>query len=492
MRGAALVLHARLDEAFLVGLTGLLLIAGLTIGGQSPLAYFVVAVPIVVGVSWWRPVYGFALLLGLVFLTEEFEIDTLAGNIEPFLLNALPLLRNLKAYSPLTSVPVNAFEIWLILLVVIWLVQGVLTNRPLRLAPPPCMAAWMLAAATIGFTFFLGITSGGDVQVALWEVRALGYLFGVAWVVPQLVERRRDVEIILVVVTLAFGLKAVQGLYRYFVVLGMELDLSQTFMAHEDPVMFVPLFYLLVMLVHYRAAPGLRRVLLVSAPLMLSALVLTQRRVAYITLGLCAVFLAVALSGSARRMLLRVMVAFLVMGVAYTLAFAGSTSPWGRPIERAVSLFDPVNLSNLYRMLELENLRYTIQLHPWGIGFGHPYEIIQTLPRLKMWPYEYIAHNQVLWIWTKAGTVGFVLVMFFFARVVAESTWTHRRLQDPLFRAVAVVIGLAVVNQLVASYFELQLTYCRNMIYLGTFIGLLGPLQEWGGLARRPGWRWRL
>ncbi len=490
MRAAISAVCVRPDEAFLIGLTGLFLVTGLTLGGQTPAAYLVIALPIVVGVTWWRPVYGFALLLGLALITEEFEIGTLAGTIQPFSLQMLPIFRNLKDYTPFTGIAANAVEIWVVLLVGTWLIQGVLAHR-LRLAPPPCTVAWILAVLTIALAFGIGIAAGGDVKPALWEVRALGYLLGLAWLVPQIVQRRSDLHLILWVVTLALGLKALQGLYRYFVILRTELDLNETFMAHEDPVMFVPLLLLGIVLIHERAAPALRRAILVSAPVMLLALMLTQRRAAYVSFGVCAPFLALAVSAVARRKLLRLLVPCLLVAAAYALAFAGSSSPWARPIERALSLLDPAKSSNLYRILELENLQYTIQTHPWGIGFGHPYEMHRSLPKLGFPLYEYIPHNEVMWIWVKAGTIGFILVMFFFARVVADSTWTYRHLPDPLLGAVAVVIGLAVVNQLVASYYDLQLTYSRNMIYLGTLIGLLRPIQEWGGLAATTP-RWRL
>jgi 4-amino-4-deoxy-L-arabinose transferase-like glycosyltransferase len=97
--------------------------------------------------------------------------------------------------------------------------------------------------------------------------------------------------------------------------------------------------------------------------------------------------------------------------------------------------------------------------------------------------WNYIPHNEILWVWVKAGTAGFIVIMFFFARVIAESTWAYRRLQDPLLRAVAPVVGLAVANQLLVSYYELQLTYARNMIYLGTLVGLLATIERWGGLT---------
>jgi hypothetical protein len=481
----------RSDEALVIGLTGLLLIAGLTVGIHTPLAYLVMALPVVIGVSWYRPVYGFALLLGTTLLTEEFEINTLAGNIQPMLLQTLPIFRNLKDYTPLSGVQANAVELWLVLLAAVWMAQGMLSGR-LRIRPPVCTPAWLLLALVLVVTFGLGISRGGDVKIALWEVRALGYLVGLAWLVPQIVERRRDLEVVVGVIALALGLKAIQGLFRYFVVLHMQLDLTETFMAHEDPVMFVPLFYLLAGLLHHRASPPLQRLMLALSPAMLVALVLTQRRIAYITLLLCGLAYAVAAVPAVRRTFLRLAMPLAAIAAVYVVAFAGSDTPLAQPIERALTLFDSGNASNVYRVIEMENLRYTIRQHPWGLGFGHPYEIVRSLPKLDFPLYEYIPHNEVMWIWVKAGTLGFVVVLFYFARLVAEAVWTARHLRDGLLQAVAVAVALAVINQMIASYYELQLTYARNMIYLGTLIGLLGPIREWGGLAPTGPRRWRL
>jgi len=479
-------LHA--DEALLIGLTGLVLVTGLTLGGGTPLAYLVVALPVVLGVTWSRPVYGFAFLLGVVLLTEEFEIPTLAGGIDPWLLQTRPIFRNIEGLYA------NTVELWIVLVTAIWLAKGLLARR-LRLAPVPCPTAWLGALLTIGAAFAFGMLSGGDFKPALWEVRALGYLLGLAWLVPQIVESRRDLVVILSVVSLALGAKALQGLYRYVVVLQMQLDLSETFMAHEDPVMFVPLFYLLIGLWHYRGEPWLRRILLATAPLMLVALVFTQRRVAYIGLGICAICFALELSAPARRAMLRLALPFVLLAAGYVVLFAGSSSPLGQPIARFLQLFEPDNTSNLYRLLELENLRYTIEAHPWGIGFGHPYEIIRSLPKLEFPLQDYIPHNEVMWVWVKTGTLGFIVVMYFFGRLVAEGAWTYRHVADPLLRVVAAVVPLAIVNQLVASSFEMQLTYTRNMMYLGTLIGLLAPIQRWSGLLAGPRssrHRWRL
>src|SRR5262249_17508706 len=152
----------------------------------------------------------------------------------------------------------------------------------------------------------------------------------------QLLERRTDLQIVLWALTLGLGGRAIEGLYRYVVTLRMQMDLEETFLAHEDPVMFIPLFFLLVTLIHYRVVPRLTRVLMAAVPLMLFAFVLTQRRIAYVTLPVCAALFFVQLAPQARRRFARIALPMVALGTLYVLLFMGSPSPLGRPIDRAM------------------------------------------------------------------------------------------------------------------------------------------------------------
>ena len=489
MRSYPALASGRVQEIALVGVGGLLILGAVSLGVEGPIPYLVLAVLPVIALSWWRPVAGFALLLTLVLLTEQYS-DILAEGIEPFLLQNLPLFENLEDYTALSFVYANVLEVWILLLVGIWFVRGVARgDGPPR--PMICPLASLAAAAVVAAAFVVGVQQGGDVKIALWEVRALGYLFGLSWLVPQLVERRRDLVLLLGVVGVTLGVKALQGLYRYVVELRMRMDLEDTFLAHEDPVMFIPVFFLLVALVHYRAEPRLTRLLALAAPGMLAALVLTQRRVSYVSLALCGVAFALILRPEARRTYARLAVPVaLVLGL-YVLFFYGSASPLARPIERALMLFDSTNQSNHYRVVELENLRYTLDQHPWGLGFGQPFEMRHDLPKTWIF-YDYIPHNEILWLWVKTGPIGFVLLMYYFARVLAEAVRAHHDLRDPLFRALAAMVAIAVINQLVVAYYELQLTFARNMVYLGTLLGLLGAVMRWEAARLVPrGAAWR-
>ena len=479
-RVVALAASGRIPDLVLVALGGLLIAGAITLDPTGPLPFLIVAVPAALVVLWSQVAYGYAALVGLVLLTEQYP-EVLAEGVEPWLPQGLPIFENIARYTPLSFMYVNMVELWLVLLAGVWFLRGV-SRGEIRVRPAVCPLALSLAALTVLVTFIIGVKSGGDFKIALWEVRALGYLFGLAWLVPQLVDRRRHVVVLLWVIVGALSIKAFQGLYRYFVVLRMQLPLGDTFMAHEDPVMFVPLFFLFVMLVHYRVEPRLTRFLAVITPILLVVLALTQRRIAYVSLVLCGAFLVVLLRPAARWKFAQMATPAVLAGALYVVMFYGSSSPLGRPVARALQLFEAGNISNQYRVVEEENLKYTIDQHPWGIGYGQPFEMLYDLP--KSWVlYDYIPHNEILWIWVKSGTLGFVVVMYFFARVIAEAAWAHRALRDPLFRVLAAVVAIAVFNQLLVAYYELQLTYTRNMVYLGTLLGLLGRVIRWDRLS---------
>jgi O-antigen ligase len=91
---------------------------------------------------------------------------------------------------------------------------------------------------------------------------------------------------------------------------------------------------------------------------------------------------------------------------------------------------------------------------------------------------DYIPHNQVLWLLVKMGAVGFCLFWFFLNSFACGSTLIVRSLRDPYLKAVGTVAIAAIVNQIVVSHYDLQLTYYRNMVFLGTLMGLIPAISS--------------
>src|SRR5439155_3348173 len=178
----------------LAGLSGLLVVVAVTTDPRTPLPYLMAVGPVVVGLTWWRPVWGFAGLLGLVLISEQ-RPETLAAGVEPFLLQGLPLFENIRDYTPLSFVYANVVELWLVLVIVVWLLRGI-QQGDLRLRPVPCPMAYCLAAGTIALTFVLVVSHGGDLKTALWEVRPFGYLCRLRSVLSPIAPRRRALRLV--------------------------------------------------------------------------------------------------------------------------------------------------------------------------------------------------------------------------------------------------------------------------------------------------------
>jgi O-antigen ligase len=135
--------------------------------------------------------------------------------------------------------------------------------------------------------------------------------------------------------------------------------------------------------------------------------------------------------------------------------------------------------SNLYRDQERYNLAQTIVDDPLlGVGFGVKYDMPVELPAINFTLMEYIPHNEIIWIMVKMGIIGFFAFWFFFNAFVAKGVKVLDKLNDPYLKAVTMVVIIAVISQMVVSFYDLQLTYYRNMIYLGALMGLMSTLNR--------------
>ena len=116
------------------------------------------------------------------------------------------------------------------------------------------------------------------------------------------------------------------------------------------------------------------------------------------------------------------------------------------------------------------NLRATISAYPQGVGFGQKYLMVVPYANIaeyfSLW--NYIPHCAIYWIWVKTGFAGFTVFWLFFGVAIVQGMIDYRAMRDPYLKAVALMVVLFIAGQVIVSYYDLQLTYYRNMIYLGT------------------------
>src|SRR5262249_4954316 len=116
----------------------------------------------------------------------------------------------------------------------------------------------------------------------------------------------------------------------------------------------------------------------------------------------------------------------VLVGTGLVLATWNAVGVIGLPAQAVKTVLFPEDLSSadsgsdVYRQLEAINIFATIQSNRLlGVGFGRKFLQVVPMPDISFFEFwEYVPHNNVLWIWMKMGFFGFVAMLFMFGRSV--------------------------------------------------------------------------
>ncbi|MDE3056848.1 MAG: O-antigen ligase family protein [Bacteroidota bacterium] len=463
-----------------VGIFGVSSLLVLTYGNIFAAAAFAL-LTVVITLTLFRVEWGFYLFVGFVLLFDQFGIP----GFDPITLKASYFL-NLKEipYLPTFNAAVfNPLELHLLFIAVVWF--GVICFRKnSHLNHIPSWGTVVVLFLGLIASVVYGLKKGGDFLPALWEVRALFYFGAMYTLVPQIVQTEKDLRMLLWVCIIAISVKAFQAIVR-FVHLGLSFRGIATLTNHEDPVFMFTLIVLLFALVLFEVKSGQRLALVFLLLPLLLAFFAGQRRAAYAAVVPTLVAFFVLLPS--RQTWAFVKGAFPVLMVIglYVGILWNSESKLASPVKliKTALTHDKAEegdryYSNLYREQEKYDLAQTVKTSPLiGIGFGNKY-----LQPIKLVPIafplrDYIPHDEVLWLIVKTGAAGYFLFWFFLDCFACNGAGVFMRLQNPYLKAVCALAVVAAVNQIVVSYYDLQLTYYRNMVYLGTLMGLVPALE---------------
>jgi len=429
--------------------------------------------------SLFRIDFSFYLFIFTVILFEQYAIPgftTITHDVSFF--------NNLKEIS---YVPyfhhgmISPFEIH-ILFITFAVFLHATVRKGFDLKPVSVWIPFLVFFVCLVLAFLNGMRTGGDFMIALWEVRALFYLCLMYLIVPQILDSKKQISLLFWVIIIGITIKALQGVGR-FVDLGFTTGGFDVLTNHEDPVFMITIFLLLIGFLLYQTGHKQKLWLLVTLLILFLGFYVAQRRATYGSLIVSISAIVVLLPTLKRIQFLKYFLPVLSILLVYGFVFWNdSEGPAGRPVQMIKSAFVEPDMetnfrdysSNLYRDNENYNLAQTVVSNPvLGTGFGKRYDQPIPLIEIRFTLRDYIPHNHMYWLLVKMGAVGFFAFWFFLNCFVAKSTQVFIRLKDPYLKAVTLVIVIAVINQMVVSFYDLQLTYYRSMIYLGCLMGLL-------------------
>jgi hypothetical protein len=423
----------------------------------------------------YEPRYGVYLL---VFLT-------LVG--DSLLTPWYPFTKNFSSVESIfylsDTLIINPLESYIVLTFLSWLGRG-LMKRDFRFYAGEILLPALVFFAFIVFGLLYGISTGGNVNIALWEFRPIFYLIAMLILTGNLIQTRAQVNHVLWAAVLAIFVESLIGNHFFLIKLQGDLGGYSAITEHAAAIHMNALIVFGLGAWIYKASSAKRILLPAMIPFVLLTYLATQRRAAFLTLAIALVFMAVLLYRENKRAFFLVVPPVAFLGIIYVLAFWNNGGALGLPAQAIKSMVAPDQASaadltsNLYREIENVNTHFTIQQRPLtGVGFGQKFFILVPLPDISFFAWwEYLPHNSIIWIWLKAGVGGFVAMLFFVGTALIVGTRTLWRMPQGDMSAITLTLLLYIIMHFIYAYVDISWD-AQSMVFLGMAIGLLNALE---------------
>jgi O-antigen ligase len=401
-----------------------------------------------------------------------------------------PFVKNLSSRESTlfvaSAVSVSPAEIYLALTALSWVLvmAGRREWRLVRGQP------FLPLVAFLGFVLLAGargIAQGGDVKVALFEIRPLVLLGGLYVLAVNLLTTRRQWRGLVWLLMVALTVNAYFSIGFLSSLTKLERDGLESLVDHSAAVQMNAMFVLVIAAWVYRGGSPARRWLLplMAAPVAYVYLV-SQRRAAVVGLVAVALMAAILMFWNHRRRFWQIIPLVLAFAAVYVVAFWNVERGPGFPAQAVKSVVAPEQLStadqssDIYRTLENVDLLTTIKAKPLlGIGYGQQFYRPIALPDISTFEYwQYIPHNSILSIWMKTGIFGFLSMLALFGVGLRTGAHALRRARGDdaamTFTAVAFIVMYGLY-----AYVDIAWD-SRSMIYLALSLALIVTVHRTG------------
>ncbi|MDQ2717877.1 MAG: hypothetical protein M3Z08_23525, partial [Chloroflexota bacterium] len=190
-----------------ISITPLLVLAGMSVG--FGLVVGGVAALLIAALVIRRPVTGFYMMAACVVLIDQAPLFT------PVLTDRLYIFYWPTQLEGLIDRPIGFFALFVVLM----LVCHNLVKRRKVLQGNALLLPFVLYLLCVVVGVVHGMTSGGDLKIIVLEIRPFWYMFLSYMLAYNLVTRKEHIRSFLWIVILGAGVKALQGVYIYLIVL---------------------------------------------------------------------------------------------------------------------------------------------------------------------------------------------------------------------------------------------------------------------------------
>jgi O-antigen ligase len=343
-----------------------------------------------------------------------------------------------------------------------------------------------------------GILHDANMTALRAETRGFFYLPILYLLVVSLMKTRAQITQFAWVFIIASNIMALDCAYRYFTYIRGGYRLTAAYdqaFAHENALYCAAAIMVLLPRIVFakNVFHEWKSLALMVAPLV--ALVVMGRRAGIVAFDAGLLLLGVVLlKYNIKLFLVAVPIGILLLGtlLAATWDQPGGSGQFARSFRTVIGQESSNRdaASDQYRVDEETNVHLNIADNPvMGLGFGRPYTFYVAMADLSFWPlWPYVAHNTVLWVWMKAGMLGFATLLALFAVAMMRSIQVMAALTGDALRPLAVSLGAIVLMMLLYSWVDVGLVSARALVLFGVTLGCivaLGRVSVPGTIAER-------
>jgi hypothetical protein len=476
----------------MIGITGLL---SLIMIRQGPNLAYLAWIIFLIGAALIliQPRYGVYLILFFSLIGDSVLMPWYPFNKGFSSIESIFYLSRGVIFSPL--------EVYILLTFSTWLVRDLMLRKlKFRTGSLFWPAIIFLGFVIAGLIY--GLFSGGNYNIALWQVRPMFYMVAMIVFISNLLEKREHVSNLIWFAMLGLFLKAVAGNVIYFRVFNGTVTNSESFMEHAAAVQMNTIFIFVLAIWLFRGSWTKRLLLPLMIPVVILTYIAAQRRAAMLSLIIALAVLVLFLYKEKRRLFWLIVPPLACLSIIYVVAFWNSSSSLSLPAQAIKSAIAPSKLSvrdqssDIYRVLENYNLQFTIHQKPiTGIGFGQPFYVIVPLPNISWFVnWQYYPHNSIIWIWITTGLGGFLSMLFLVGLAIISGIRIIKQMPAGDMKAIALTATFYIVMHFFFAYVDISWDV-ESMTYIGAMMGLIGSLEM---IVARPielpkaRWHWQL
>jgi hypothetical protein len=347
-------------------------------------------------------------------------------------------------------------------------------------------AAIVISFASVAITFLWGWTRGGSPYNAYYQLWRFLVALLIGLLFLSVIRRSRDLKALGLTVLLAALVRGTLCIYFYWEVVRGKIDPPPPYMTtHDDSLLFVAgLLIALSWALARGTGTAWVAAALVSAHL-LYAIVLNDRRLAWIELLLVVVLMFLAPGGRVRRRMTRSLLFAAPVLLVYTVVGWGRQGAVFEPLRALATTSGNEDASTLARQEEVRNLLYTMWTagNPMlGTGWGVPYQKLTSVYANfgpEWWQYAYLPHNSLLAVGVFGGWVGVCGIWLVVPVAAFLAMRGYRRATGNVEQAAAMAALCILPAYGVQCYGDIGFQSLTGGLILGAAMAVAGKVYAW-------------